>query len=130
MERRPNEAPDTLAMRWLFRTYGHVFGPQHVPLAIGIHREIIANRKRPVSASVIRRVIYRRTNHDRYLIALAAIGAERHDLHGRSVAPVSPQDRVEALAKVRARRRRRQRPAPPVARVVVVERRRRFQAVA
>lgn len=76
----------------------------------------------------MRKVIYRRTQYDRYLIALAAVGAMRYDLDGRPVTYASDEDRVEALARVRARRRKRQRPEPSQARVVVVERRRRFAA--
>jgi sRNA-binding protein len=130
MERRPNETEEDLAKRWLFRRYPAVFGQTYLPLAKGIHRQILANTRLPVSGNVLRKVIYRRTQYDRYLIALAASGALRHDLEGHPVAYASDEDRTEALARVRARRRKRQRPEPPQRRVVVVERRRRFQAVA
>lgn len=130
MKRRPDETLEDLAKRWLFRHYPAVFGQTYLPLAKGVHREILANTRLPVSGNVMRKVIYRRTQYDRYLIALAAVGAIRHDLDGSPVAYASDEDRAEALARVRARRRKRARPEPRQSRVVVVERRRKFAAVA
>ena len=113
------------AKRWLFREYWRVFGPHYVPLAIGIHRKIIANSRHKgtgISGNAIRRAIYARTNYDKYLMAMierdesGAQIAMRHDLRGRPVEPVSQEDIKAALKVWRERRKLRQARSQPLAR--------------
>jgi sRNA-binding protein len=103
------------AARWLKREYWPVFGRGYPPLAIGIHREIIANPKRParITGRMIRKAIYVRTQHDKYLMALIERDADsksiakRYDLKGKPVGPVAPKDIKAALTTWRERRKRR-----------------------
>jgi hypothetical protein len=103
------------AARWLKREYWRVFGRDYPPLAIGIHREIIANPKRPakVTGNLIRKAIYVRSQHDKYLMALIQRDGEgkpcamRYDLKCKPVGPVAAKDVKAALTTWRERRKRR-----------------------
>jgi hypothetical protein len=109
------ETPEARAKRWLKREYWRVFGVDYRPLAIGVHREIIANPKRPaeVTGNLIRKVIFERTQHDKYLMALIERDADgksiakRYDLKGKPVGPVAAKDIKAALTTWRERRKRR-----------------------
>ena len=130
MDRRPDETVEAYAKRWLFRHYPRAFGQNYIPLMLGIHRELLANPKLPVGSNVLRKVLYRRTRYDRYLLAMAArdefgFSAMRHNLKGEPVEPVSEADALAALDAWRRRKKRRQASTPPAPRVFVVERQRR-----
>jgi hypothetical protein len=109
------ETPEARTKRWLKREYWRVFGRDYPPLAIGIHRQIIANPKRPakVTGNLIRKVIYERTQHDKYLMAMIQRDADgkpcamRYDLKCKPVGPVAAKDVKAALATWRERRKRR-----------------------
>jgi ProP effector len=90
----------------LFWNYRKAFGFDYIPLAIGIHREVLAVSPGPISGRALRKAIRMRCRHAKYLMALARDGAWRHDIYGQPVEPVAYADLVAARKLIAARKRR------------------------
>lgn len=101
----------TKTQRWLLDTYPEAFRPlARRPFKLGIKQDILAHPKLPsnVSKESLRKALASWTSHDAYLLAVAASGAQRIDLDGQEVGPVSGAHRKKAyqmLAKHQAARR-------------------------
>jgi hypothetical protein len=95
---RVPEPARVVAMRWI-RTLPAFTRPRR-PLAIGIHRQLVALRPPGMSTRALREALSRWTNHPAYLRALTAPGAMRVDLDGTPVSPVTPEQQQRAIAQL------------------------------
>lgn len=94
----PDEIKTRLVARWpaVFETAR--------PLAIGSGKTIMAAAKElEIPKTAIRRWLRRWVSRTCYLKALATDGADRYDLEGNPVEPVSDDQRERALAELKRR---------------------------
>jgi hypothetical protein len=92
----PVTAPALVAARWL-RTLPAFDRPRR-PLAIGIHRDLIAVAPEGISARSLRKALADWTRHHAYQSALAEPGSARIGLDGNPVAPVTEAHRAHVAA--------------------------------
>lgn len=98
-------AKATALLEELAERFPKTFGKKHVPLAKGIYHDVRAATG--ASGAVVNCALERRCHSIPYNKAMARRGAERLELGGRPVEPVSDEDQVFSKKKLEIRLRHR-----------------------
>lgn len=110
-KQRQNEKHEA-TWQWMKSNWPAVFGKDKaLPLDIGVHQTIhqrlIKDQPDLVTHTAIRNVLRGFTRRIKYLKAMKAEGAYRHNLTGQPTIPVSEQHQQEALHKLEKQEARR-----------------------
>ena len=102
--RPPREVHPVL--QHLFALYPKMFGPQFLPLKLGVFQDLLALHPEVFKKADLKIALGLHARSTRYLESVAS-GLQRHDLNGEAVEPVAPEHVHHAIMEVFRRRQAR-----------------------